>query len=147
MTWLPKLGDLLPQEPDREDAARRFEDAGFDLQQTLETGNKNSETPQPQSQGPHMETNSPQNVVIPEHLQKQIEKLRAEGATVGVPLFVQFDDKTLATLAASASKPVPPPTAGEELARFSAKAGIATLFAAGGALLVWFVTKPAEPAM
>jgi hypothetical protein len=151
MSWTPKLGDLFPKKPDDKGAAKRFEEAGFDLRQTLQQspghpGDKNNEERQLRfSRGPHMENpTTSQGSVIPPHVQTQIDAMRAEGATVGIPLVVQFGEKELAAIAAR-SEPVKPPSFGEDLARFSAKAGVATLLAAGGALAVWFVTKPSEP--
>ncbi len=151
MSWTPKLGDLFPKEPDDKGTARRFEEAGFDLRQTLlqsprHSGDKNNEERQLRSSKgpPHMDNATQSTSVIPDHLQKQIDQMRAEGATVGIPLVVQLDDKALAALAAR-GEPMKPMSFGEDLARFSAKAGVATLLAAGGALAVWFVTKPSEP--
>lgn len=91
-----------------------------------------------------MENQPTQSTIIPDHLQKQIDKMREEGATVGIPLVIQFGERELAAVTArgQAAKPM---TFGEDLARFSAKAGIATVFAAGGALVIWFMTKPADP--
>lgn len=152
MNWPPKIGDVFPKKPDDENAARRFEEAGFDIHLTQQTqgrpGDKNNEERQLRSSRgtTQMETpsTSSQGPVIPDHLQKQIDQMRADGATIGIPLVVQFGEKELAALATRA-EPVKPMSFGEDLARFSAKAGIATLLAAGGALAVWVVTKPAEP--
>lgn len=86
-------------------------------------------------------TSTTNTASIPANMLEQIEALRAAGATIGIPLVISLDDKTQKALAAQHM------TFGEDLARFSAKAAVATVLAAGGALAVWVITKPAEPGM
>lgn len=156
MTWLPKLGEVL-KKPEDVSAARRFEEAGFDLHLTLQQrqtseypGDKNNEERQLRSSKgpPDMKTDQAAEshatsaaTGIPPHILQQVEALRASGATVGIPLVVQFDERTLSELGKRAE--VMP--LGADLARFSAKAGIATVLALGAGIAFWVVTKPAEP--
>lgn len=84
-------------------------------------------------------TTSTTTTSIPANILEQMEALRAAGATIGIPIFVELGEKTQKAMIAQK------PSRGEELAMFSAKATIATAAGLAGAVAFWFITKPAEP--
>lgn len=155
--WLPKLGDVLSGQ--RQDmygsVERRFEEVGFSLQLTLDEqspgglGDKNNEERKLQNHSggtPNMNdsqqthtaaahTATPQQSVL-----EQMQALQAKGAQFGIPVQIILDPKALAE-----SRQLAQPTLGQDLGRFSAKAGIVAILALSGALAYHYVTKPVEP--
>lgn len=154
--WPPKLGDLFPGQKTTDDGVmRRLREVGFDLrpataQSPLGGGDKNDEGLKPQlfrgadmQPDPQQQPQQPQG--IPGNILQQAEALRQSGATVGIPLIIQLDERTLVQLAAG--KNFQQPTFGQEIARFSTKAAIAGAVGLGAALTFWAITKPAEMPM
>ena len=162
----PKLGDLFPKKPEDEGAAKRFKDAGFDLHLTLQeqspkrVGDKNHEGQQPRvfRRGNAMDPNAATSTTsttttsMPANILEQMEALRAAGATIGIPIFVELGEKTQKAIVELGEKTqkamiAQKPSRGEELAMFSAKATIATAAGLAGAVAFWLITKPVEPGM
>jgi len=77
---------------------------------------------------------------IPESVAKQIEDIKRMGFNLGIPLVITLDKETIAALNKGEPK-----TVGQDFAVFAAKAVCATMLGVGGALTVFYITRPAEP--
>lgn len=161
--WLPKLGDMLSGQGQElyGSVERRFEEVGFSLQLTLNEqspsglGDKNNEERKLQNAArgapkmdPKMEqqgsTYTHSTPTAASNTLAEIQALQAKAAAMGIPISIPIHvtvDPKLVTESLRGAQP----TFGQDLGRFSAKAGIVTVLALSGAVAYHFITKPAEP--
>lgn len=157
--WQPKLGDkFLGHASHDGPLEQRFKQAGFSLELTQQEqqpfrqssrkrGDKNDEGLRSRDFGTekgdtNMNTDQQAQVgstPTPAHLADQVAALRAAGASIGIPINIQLDEKALSALVGKS------PTMGQELARFSAKAGVCALVALGTGLAYrWLTSGPVD---
>lgn len=144
--WRPKLGTVFPGQAAPEgSAARRFRETGFDLALTLAEqsphgrGDKNYEGHHPQHpRGASTNMNEAQQTQVPKTPHEIAAEARAAGFNVALPMSVTLDQSVLDAMRRGQA-PLP---ISQDLARFSAKAGIAAALTLT-VLVAWsYITAP-----